>query len=83
MQNLLFLTIARYFLQILATCGLHHKNTMIVNDTPRVVRMTLQVVMLPMIVILMTLEVSFTLLENIYCTGITHDDHNMIINIVL
>jgi hypothetical protein len=31
-------------------------------------------VALPIIVILTTLEVSFMLLENIYSTGITHDD---------
>jgi hypothetical protein len=36
--------------------------------------MTLQVVLSPMIVIQMTLEVSFMLLENIYSTGITHDN---------
>jgi hypothetical protein len=35
---------------------------------------TLKVVASPRIVILTTLEVSFTLLENIYSTGITHDD---------
>jgi hypothetical protein len=31
----------------------------------------------------MTLEVSFTLPENIYSTGITHDDHHMMIIIYL
>jgi hypothetical protein len=30
-----------------------------------------------MILITMTLEVSFMLLENIYSTGITHDDHHL------
>jgi hypothetical protein len=34
----------------------------------------LQVVASPMIVILMTLEVSYMLQENIYSTGVTHDD---------
>ncbi len=34
----------------------------------------LQVVASPTIVILMTLEVSFMLQENIYSTGVTHDD---------
>jgi hypothetical protein len=39
---------------------------MIVNDDFRVVRMRLQVVVSPTIVILTTLEVSFLLLENIH-----------------
>ena len=39
----------------------------------------LHVVASPMIAILMTREVSFTLLENIYSTDITHDDRNMFI----
>ncbi len=38
---------------------------------------TLQVVASPMIIILTTLEVSFVLLDNIYSTGITHDDHHL------
>jgi hypothetical protein len=59
--------------------GLHYKHIIIVNDDSRVVRMTFQVVASPTIVILMTLEVSFMLLENIYSTGITHDDHHMTI----
>ncbi len=37
----------------------------------------LQVVASPMILITMTLEVSFMLLENIYSTGITHDDRHL------
>jgi len=36
---------------------------------------TLQVVLSLMIVILTTLEMPVMLLENIYSTGITHDDH--------
>ncbi len=59
--------------------GLHYKNITIVNDDSTVVRMTVQVVASPTIVILMTLEVSFMLLENIYITGITHDDRHMTI----
>jgi len=39
------------------------KNIMIVNDTCKVIRIMLQVVASPMIVILMTLEVSFMLLK--------------------
>jgi hypothetical protein len=35
---------------------------------------TLQVVASPMIIILKALKVSFMLLENIYGTGVTHDD---------
>ncbi len=42
-----------------------------------IIRMTLQVVASPMIVNLTTLEVSFTLLENIYSTGITRDNHHL------
>ncbi len=61
------------------TCGLYHKHTTIVNDDSRVIRMMLQVVASPTIVILMTLELSFMLLENIYSTGITHDDRHMTI----
>jgi hypothetical protein len=38
---------------------------------------TFQVVASPTIVILVTLEGSFILLENIYSTGITHDDHHV------
>ncbi len=37
----------------------------------------LQVVASPMIVILTILEVSYTLLENIYSTCVTHDDHHL------
>ena len=59
---------------------------MIVNEASKVVRMTLQVVASPRVIILMTrvapmivinlttLEVSFKLLENIYSKGITHDN---------
>ncbi len=39
----------------------------------------LQDVVSRMLVILVTLEVSFMLLENIYSTGITHDDCNIFI----
>ncbi len=42
-------------------------------------KVTLQVVASPRIVILTTLEVSVMLLENIYDTGITHDDHHIFI----
>jgi hypothetical protein len=41
--------------------------------------MTLQVVASPAIVILTTLEVLITLLEDIYSTGITRDDRNIFI----
>jgi hypothetical protein len=40
--------------------------------------MTLQVVVSHMIVILMTVEVSFMLLENIHSTGINHGDSGKI-----
>jgi hypothetical protein len=45
--------------------------------------MMIQVVMSPMIIILMTLEVSFTLLENIYSTVITPDNHRGDCNIFI
>ncbi len=45
--------------------------------------MMLQVVMSPMIIILMTLEVSFTLLENIYSTGVSTDDCHGDCNILI
>jgi len=41
--------------------------------------MTLQVVASPTIIILMTLEVSFTLPENIYSIGVTHDNRKIFI----
>jgi len=47
-----------------------------VNDDSRVVRMMLQVVASPTIIRMTTVEVSFMLLENIYSTGITNDDHH-------
>jgi hypothetical protein len=56
--------------------GLYYKHITIVNDDSI---MMLQVVASPMIVILMTLEVSFMLLSNIYSRGITHDDRNIFI----
>ncbi len=43
----------------------------------------LQVVASPTIVILITLEVSFMLLANIYSRGITHDDRQVTIIIYL
>jgi len=51
------------------TSALYYKHIRIVNDNSRVVRMMLQVVASPTIVVLSTLEVSFTILENIYSTG--------------
>jgi hypothetical protein len=60
--------------------GLYYKHIMIVNDDSI---MTLQVVASPMIVILMTLEVSFMLLANIYRRGVTHDNRHVMIVIYL
>jgi hypothetical protein len=62
------------------TCGLYYKHITIVNDDSI---MMLQVVASPMIVILMTLEVSFMLLVNIYNRGITHDDCHVTVIIYL
>jgi hypothetical protein len=41
--------------------------------------LVLQVVASPTIIILMTQEVSFTLLENIYTTDITHADRQLLL----
>ncbi len=43
----------------------------------------LQVVASPAIIILKTLEVSFMLLANIYSTGVTHNDHHVMIVVYL
>ncbi len=57
----------------------YYKHFMIVIDNSRVIRMMLQIVASPMIIILMTLEaptnVIQTTLENIYSTGVTYDHH--------
>ncbi len=61
------------------TCGLYHKHVMIVNDDSRVVRMMLQVMLSPTIIILMTIEapmiVILMTIENIYSTAITYNRH--------
>ena len=68
----------------ISTSGLYYKHITIVNDDFRVVRMTLQVVASPMIVILTTLEVSFMPLKIIYSKGIIHDErHRTIIMYLL
>jgi hypothetical protein len=61
--------------------GLYFIHITIVNYNSWVIRMTLQVVAYPypMIIILMTLEVLFTLLENILNTRVTPDDCHMTI----
>jgi hypothetical protein len=59
---------------------LYFKHITIINDD---LIMTLQVVASPMNIILTTLEVSFMLLANIYCRGITHDDSHVTIVIYL
>jgi hypothetical protein len=58
--------------------GLYYKHNTIVNDDSRVVRMMLQVVAPPTIVILTALEVSIMLLNNIYSIDITHDNRHMV-----
>jgi len=59
--------------------GLYYKHITIVNDDSRVVRMTLQVVATPRIVILTTLEahtiVILMTVWNTYSTGITYARH--------
>ncbi len=63
--------------------GQYNKYITIVNDGSRILIMMLQVVASPLIIILMTLEESFTLLKNIYSTGITHDYYHMMTIIYL
>ncbi len=60
--------------------GLYYKHITIVNDDSI---MMLQVVASPMIIILMTLEVSLMLLANIISRGVTHDDCHVMIVIYL
>jgi hypothetical protein len=67
----------------LNTRGLYYKYIAKVNDDSRVAKLMLQVMVSLKIVILMTLEVSFKLLDNIYSTGITHDDNHMMTIIYL
>jgi hypothetical protein len=62
------------------TSGLYYEHITIVNDDSI---MTLQFVASHTIVILMTLEVSFMLLANIYSGGIIHDDCHVMIVIYL
>jgi len=49
----------------------YYKHIMIVNDDSRVIRMMILVAASPIIIILVTIEVPFMLLENIYSAGIT------------
>ncbi len=66
----------QFFILLRDICGLYYKHITIVNDNSI---MMLQVVASPTIIVLMTLEVSFMLLANIYSRGITHDDHHVTI----
>ncbi len=54
-----------------------------VNDDSRVAKLMLQVMVSLKIVILMTLEVSFTLPKNNYSTGVILDDNYMMTIIYL
>ncbi len=63
-----------------AFCGLYYRHITIINDNSI---MALQVVASPMIIILMTLDMSFMLPANIYSRGITHDNHHVTIVIYL
>ncbi len=58
---------------------LYYKNIMIINDTFRVVRMTIvsDSPSCALIIILTILEMSSIVPENIYSTGITHDDRHL------
>ncbi len=72
-----------YKSQLKITSWMYYKHITIVNYDCRVVRMMLKIVASPTIIILMTLEVSFLLIERIYSTGVTHDDRHMLIIIYL
>ncbi len=70
-------------------CGQYYKNITITKDTTTVIRMSPQLVSLT-IVILMTIEVSFVLLElpimlleTIYSRGDDHDDRHKMIKLFL
>jgi hypothetical protein len=56
--------------------ALYYKNITIVKTPLESSEVMLQVVALPIIIILTTLEVSFMILENIYSTDITLDYHH-------
>ncbi len=58
-------------------CGLYYKHITILDDNSRVIKMTLQIVASPIIIILMTLEVTFMILENIYI--FTNNDNHVTI----
>ncbi len=60
---------------MVTTSDLYYKHIMIVNDDSRAVRMTLQAVTSLTIFILITLKLSFMLLQNIYSRGVTYDHH--------
>ncbi len=85
MLSVILLSVAAPLLQFIitfiltrydTTSGLYYKHITIVNDNSV---MMLQVVASHTIVILITLEVSFMLLANIYSSGITHDDRHVMI----
>jgi hypothetical protein len=59
-------------LPVSSTSGLYYKNIRIVNDTSRVIRSDAP--SCGITIILTTLEVSFMVIENIYSTGVPHDD---------
>ncbi len=67
-------------------CGLYYKNILIINDAARVIsewRHNLEHHLRSSITFLessiMLLELSIMLLDNMYSTGITHDNHHMMI----
>ncbi len=69
------------------TQHLYYKNITIVNDTSRVVRMTPQleasltiIILITLEVLLMLLESSIMLLENIFNTGLTHHDCHLLLS---
>ncbi len=75
-----FFVLRIMIMKIFAFCGLYYKHITIVNDNSI---MALQVVASHIIIILMTLEVSFMLLANIYSRGVTHDNRHVTIVIYL
>jgi len=63
----------------ITSCGLYCKHIIIINDSSRVIRIMLQILALPIIVILTNLEapmiIIMMIIENFYSAGIILDHH--------
>jgi hypothetical protein len=65
------------------TSGLYNKNIMIIKDASTVVSECSHNLEHHLLLSIMLLELSIMLVESIYITGITHDDHLTMIGICL